>query len=321
MGNKYPKVSIIIVTYNSSSVISDCLSALAGFQSNETDFEVILVDNASRDDSVAIGRSFPIVKTIVALESNTGFARAVTAGAELALGNYICLLNPDALATKSQISQMANWLDTNENDGVVAPTISHPDGRLRVISAGHQPTVWRMFTHYSGTSRLGKLSKSLEGHYLLPNQAINNREVGWVTGACLMIRRSVWDSIGGISHRWFMYAEDIELCARVVVSGYKVRMLSSITVLHSVGESSGDLRSNISSAWILNLFDYYKSNISRSGLSSLAWKWVVIIGLLSRAIAYKVFALSRQNSIEWSYEARKFFKYAKDLHHEPSNNL
>lgn len=301
--------SVIIVTFNSIEVALNCLNAIVS--RIDSDFEVIVVDNASSDGTPdKIRERFPEVMVIES-PRNVGFAKGVILGAGKAKGDIYCLLNPDAIAASETIEALAEALRRSEEIGIVAPLIIQPEGRLKVISAGRMPTVWRMFTHYSGLSRLGRFSQHLEGHYLLPDQLRGRQEVDWATGACLAIRRTTWESCGGISDRWFMYAEDIELCFKVQRSGHRVMLYSDLEVTHLLGSSAKTSENSVVKAdWIVNLYDFYSTNLASKKSRGFAWRAVVSIGLFSRGV---VFSLRGHNkgAVTWTRESKKFFGYSK----------
>lgn len=297
-------ISVVIVTYNSAAVVKDCLTALGP---PRDDLEVIVVDNGSTDDTVAAARTAAPDATIVRVGANLGFAGGVHRGVTAAHGDVLCLLNPDAVATGVQLVALAGRLLDDETIGVIAPLVEHPSGRLRVASAGRLPTVWRMLTHYSGLSRLARRASWLEGHYLLREQLVSPRDVDWVTGACLLVRRADWEETGGLSRRWFMYAEDIEFCYRMGRLGRRVLVDTEQVVLHSIGDSSGERSSTERSDWVLNLYDFYAGSLSCGPVARAAWKLVVAGGLWTRALAYAL------RGGEWRAEGRRFLTYGADL--------
>jgi GT2 family glycosyltransferase len=301
-----PAVSVVIVTYNSLGVIAECLATL-----DSPDLQLIIVDNASTDGTAEfVEAQAPRAKVIRARE-NVGFAAGVHLGVEHATSATIALLNPDAVASSGSLLELARRLNSDPLLGAVAPIVVQPDGRLRIVSAGRTPTLWRMFTHYSGLSRLGRTCRALEGHYLLPDQVADSRDVDWATGACLVISREAWSTTGGLSTRWFMYAEDIEFCWRLKQSGFSVRIYPDLVVSHLVGASETGHASKINSAWVTTLFDFYRSDLSHNYVTTLLWKIIVAGGLLSRSIIYSTLAL--RDATKWSWEAERFRAHARAL--------
>ncbi|GAB3611530.1 hypothetical protein GCM10027414_36560 [Humibacter ginsengiterrae] len=311
-----PKLTVVVVTYNSRDVVADCLSAIG--TESDSEIQLIVVDNASSDGTPDyIEQQFPHV-VIVRSSVNRGFAGGVLEGVSLAEGDAIGLLNPDAMASREVLLKLVSELDQDKAVGIVGPMISQPNGRLRIVSAGHMPTAWRMFTHYSGLSRLGRLAQVFEGHYLFRDQAVFARDVDWVTGACLVMPSDVWRVVGGIGTRWFMYAEDIELCWRVRESGFRVRIIPELTVTHLVGGSTSGHMENIRSDWVTNLYDFYATDLSHNAVGRFTWRMVVGLGLLSRAAVYRFRA--RTQGEYWKFESKKFTAYARSVFREESRH-
>ena len=274
-------LSIVIVTYNSSHVVLGCLDSIAYL----AETEVIVFDNASVDDTVdAVRRKFPMV-TVIEGTSNFGFAVGVNRAVEVSTAPTIMLLNPDAVIAEASIRELSSTLAARPN-AVVAPMITHPHGLVKVASAGHFPTPSAMLSHYSGLSRL----PFVRGHYLLLADDSRERltEVQWVSGACLMTSRSTWEAVGGLDERWFMYAEDIDFCWRVVQSGGVVLLDSGSTATHLVGESDGARSGVVNSMWVENLYEFYALRMSSNRMSTITWGCVVSAGLFVRSIVFLV---------------------------------
>ncbi|MBY4272412.1 glycosyltransferase family 2 protein [Rhodococcus fascians] len=278
-----PEVSALIVTYNSSHVIGDCLSALG------SDHEVIVYDNASTDETVAlIEQKFPHC-SVIAGDRNLGFAGGVNKAAEQATGRNIMLLNPDAIIAAEDVRILAETV-VSTHGGIVAPLI-HTDG-VRVAAAGRMPTAWAMVTHYFGLSRVFRNRKQFRGHYLLPDQVgASVVSTEWVTGACLMVEAATWWRVGGLDERWFMYAEDIEFCWRVGRAGGEVVIQPLAHAHHLVGSSNGKARVETNSAWVLNLYDFYCNDLAESAVQRVWWGLSVGCGLRFRALVFLVQSL------------------------------
>lgn len=306
------RLTVISVSYNSSHVMPAMLEAV----STTPGVEVIVVDNASSDDSVAvIRRDFPSVR-VIENEQNAGFAVAVNKAARVASGEFILLLNPDARIARDQVEKCLSELDAQPNVAVLAPHLVQPVGRLRTMEAGRDPNVWRMFTHYAGLSRAARRIPALEGMYLLDGHVQATRQVSWVSGACMFVRREVWRELGGLTERWFMYAEDVDFCLRARDAGFDVVLLMGATGEHVMGGSSKlPTESRVpSSAWLINLFDLYKLRHRPSLVRSWAWRSVAALGMRSRAAAYRVKARSSPaGSVDWRGEAAKFDHHAREI--------
>ncbi len=301
-------ISVVIVTFNSLGVIDECLHPLNSCP--HEDVHVIVVDNASTDGTPEhIERRYPDI-TLIRAESNDGFAAGVIEGVSASTSEVIVLLNPDAVVATDTLRALADQMQSEATLGILAPAIIQPAGRLRITSAGRFPTAWRMFTHYAGLSRYARRVPLLEGHYLRPEHVTGECDTDWVTGACLAMRRTVWDEIGGISRRWFMYAEDIDLCLRVKRAGYRVVLSPTWSADHLVGASESGHERRLNAAWVINLFDFYCLEFNPGPVRRSTWRLIVGIGLASRAVAYLLRARGPGRAA-WRTEARRFFFYAK----------
>lgn len=290
---RVPALSIIVVTYNSAHVILDCLAAVAHIE----DCEVVVYDNASSDDTVEVVRlKFPMVAVIEGVD-NAGFAKGVNRAVAASSAPRVMLLNPDAVIEEAAVRRLMTSLD-HRPSAVIAPLVVHPQGLVKVASAGYFPTPAAMGAHYSGLSRL----PGVRGHYVLLNDVSDDRitEVDWVSGACLMTTRTTWDALGGLDERWFMYAEDIDFCWRVRQHGGSVWMDSAATATHLVGASDGTRSGAVNSLWVENLYDFYALRMARGPLATVRWGLVVSAGLLVRSI---VFSLQRRPSAAREFRA------------------
>lgn len=293
--------SFIIVTYNSAAVVGSCLLPLRKLVSNG--HEVVIVDNNSSDETLSVCfKVLPDAK-VVKNPHNDGFAKAVNLGVAASRGSTIVLLNPDAEGSLESFEQLLRS-SLKSPQAVIAPMIDHPEQRLSVVSAGRDPRLWRMVLHYSGLARLAGPG-FLEGHYLYPHQAKMERNVEWATGACLAIPRDVWNAVGGLTERWFMYAEDIEFCHRVRSAGYSVRLLPGIRIRHAAGTGTSEPRS-MKADWIVNLWHFYDEDLSPGKVSSSVWRVVVSAGLLTRAAYYALRGAVAEDKFIWRHESRRF---------------
>lgn len=302
------RASVVIVTYNSAGVIDECLSFLAS--ASPGDLDVVVIDNASTDDTLERLARWDQVHVVRNTE-NVGFARAVNRAVRVAVppGRPIVILNPDAVIQADALGGLVGSLASAP--GIVAPSITQPQGRLRISSAGRSPTTWRMFTHFSGLSILP--GAVWEGHYLRSSRVRSDRAVDWATGACLAISREAWDAVGGFTERWFMYAEDVHLCEHVRAAGYQVTIRPSLTATHLVGHSS-ESESRINSSWIVNLYDYFCGELATGRFDQLAWKLVATVGLWSRSALFSIESIRRPYRRR---DALRFSTYARDLWRTP----
>ena len=249
---------------------------------------------------------------IVRSEANLGFARAVNRAAARLPDHHLLLLNPDAVILPHALWHLFTTLRATPTIGAIAPLVVHPEGRLSVASGGSFPTALRMFTHYSGLSRLARWLPFLRGHYeLIRGMAGKQTVVDWASGGCLLVRAEAWRRLGGLTQRWFMYAEDVEFCWRLSQAGYEVMIDADVTATHVVGASAEASTGPPSTAWLLNLLDFYRKDLSSSSLAARLWCLIVGTGLLIRAVLYRAReASSSADGGAWGPEAAKFASYA-----------
>ncbi|MDY0914608.1 glycosyltransferase family 2 protein [Rathayibacter festucae] len=284
-----PAVSVVVVTYNSVGVIRSCFDALADGGEPPAGLEVLVVDNLSRDDTVAVLRAeYPWVR-IIENTQNAGFSRAVNLGAAHASGRHLLLLNPDAQISASAVAGLASLLDADPSIGAVSPLLENEGEDVVIVAAGHAPTIAKMLLHQTGLSRLGRRVPALEGHYLFTADLDGGpRDVDWVSGGCLMVPLELWRRLDGLTDRWFMYAEDVELCLRIRAEGLRVVLDPRLHALHAMGGSSSDVDGRVGTDWIVNLFDLYGWRMARSGLQQRFWRAVVLAGMRSRMLWFAV---------------------------------
>ncbi|WP_175393506.1 glycosyltransferase [Rhodococcus globerulus] len=305
------RVSVVIVGYNSGHMIEECLRGL----DNTPQLEIVLVDNCSNDDTIAVFERVVPGGVVVARTSNDGFAVAVNDGVRASSGQNVLLLNPDALVSPDQVLRLADLLDSTNGVGIVAPVVASDGAGHATVPAGHFPSIYRMALHASGLSRLGRISKRFEGHYLLTRDLRGGViAVDWVTGGCMMVSRTAWMDIGGLTERWFMYAEDIEFCWRAEKADIGRLLVLDETIQHAIGGSSKGIDGRLNSAWVVNLFDFYVTSMSRGRVSAECWRLSVILGFLLRAGAYKAQNLTSQRGKERSsWNVRRYLGYSKAL--------
>jgi N-acetylglucosaminyl-diphospho-decaprenol L-rhamnosyltransferase len=314
MSTSLPIVSVLIVTFNSELVIGECIRALVRQGDRTSRIEVILIDNDSSDQGIQVATDIDSRIRVIRSPQNLGFARAMNLGAREATGDYFLLLNPDAVIEGSAVIELAQKMREDRNVGISAPLVLQGDGRLATLGAGRSPTAWRMFLHASGLARFGSKIPALEGHYLY-SKGLSSRKksVDWVSGGCLLIERSLWGRLQGLTTRWFMYAEDIDLCLRVRALDHEIVVYPSITARHAVGGSTDKHDGQMSSVWLVNLFDLYCVSIARNRTSCYFWRLLVVLGFRGRQLTSGL----KSSGPSRTREMRRFGLYAKALQRAP----
>jgi N-acetylglucosaminyl-diphospho-decaprenol L-rhamnosyltransferase len=270
-------VSIVIVSYNGREHLRRCLESLAAHPP-AVEHEVIVVDNDSRDGSAPmVASDFPRIR-LLRLPRNVGFAAGANHGIKEATGEAIVLLNPDSEIEADPFMPLLAYLREHEDAGTVAPRLLNPDGSLQ-LSCRRFPTFSvALFNRYSLLTRLFPRNRYSQQYLLSDWEHDSVSEVDWVSGACLMARRSLLDSIGLLDESYFMYIEDVDLCQRVHRAGYKVVYYPEASLIHHIGRSSRTLPTRSIMARHRSMWHYYKKYLRRGFLMD----FVVASGIVAR---------------------------------------
>jgi len=204
--------------------------------------EVIVVDNASSDDSVAmIEEEFPQVR-LIANSENEGFTVGNNQGIAASRGQYILLLNPDTEVVGNALTTMVEYLDDHPRVGALGPQLLNPDGSIQ-SSRRRFPTLATAFLESTILQQWFPHNRVTRHYYTTdrPNDEI--QEVDWVTGACLLARREAIEEVGPLDEGFFMYSEELDWCRRAKERGWKVVYLPTARVIHHGGQSSEQVKS------------------------------------------------------------------------------
>jgi len=304
-------VAICLVTFNSGPLMLDCLTPL---KERGKDVTIKVWDNGSTDGMTPrILRSLKsqgLIDELHLSPDDPGFAVGANHLIRRSPNEAILLLNPDAVIGLECLTRLRQAA-ADPSIGVIAPVVRGEDD-IEVMSAGRQPRLWPIFTHYSGLSRAFPHVRFLRGrHLFLASHGDEDHDVEWVSGACLLIPQSTVARVGILAERWFMYAEDTEYCQRVLEAGLKVKVLASAHAYHAVAASEGgigdtlhseldggDLTSaktdayatpevgpgpDLTGMWARNSYDYYVRQFKPKAPTRLAWRLTFSAGLACRA--------------------------------------
>lgn len=226
-------LSIIILNYNTKDLTIQCLESLAKQYSEQLksgEFEVIVVDNSSTDDSVSsIKKKVLSIKNVKLIENkeNVGFSKGNNIGAENARGKYLFFLNSDTEVEDQGLIKMVEFMEQNEKVGVLGARLKNIDGTNQK-SVGKFYNLQNVSLMLMGAERLGMLRFS-------PNKIL---KADWVMGAAMMARSDLFKKIGGFDEKMFMYMEDVELCFRIKKSGFNIYFYPDINIVHKERGSS-----------------------------------------------------------------------------------
>lgn len=230
------KLSVIIVNYKTPILTSQAIDS-ACKASKDMDVDIWLVDNNSQDGSVEYLKSrYPNIN-IVPLSDNLGYAKGNNVAIRQVDSQYVLLLNPDTIISENTLRDCLDFMDKNENAGAVGIKMHDISGKYLQESKRGFPSLWVSFTKLIGLFRFFPHSKLFSFYYMGHLSENDICKVQVLSGAFMMLRKSVLDNIGLLDERFFMYGEDIDLSYRVMKSGYDCCYLP-IPMIHYKGESS-----------------------------------------------------------------------------------
>lgn len=231
-----PTLSIIIVSYNTKTLLKNCLDTF--YQKLPSDQELIIVDNASTDGSSAyIKKHYPKAKLIKNSE-NLGFAKANNQAIKVASGKYLLLLNSDTLVKPGAFDQLIKFMDAHPKTGIASPQLLNSDGSIQP-GGGALPRLSNVFAWMFFIDDLPILGPLIPAYQRSqPNFYKTTKKIGWVAGTAMIIRRSCLDQIGLLDENIFMYGEDTDLCIRAARSSWSRYIVADAQVTH-LGQGSG----------------------------------------------------------------------------------
>ena len=234
--NPEPCVSVIVVTYESRDFISACLESIYRTGSGWI-AECWVVDNASRDGTANLVRDeFPQAR-VIANRENAGFGRAVNAAARQADGEFLLVLNPDTVVEPGAVAELVAFLRHRPQAGICGPKVTGPDGGFRHDCRRGFPTPMNAFGYFSGLDRVFPYSRRLGGYHRRWLSADLEVTTDCVSGSCLLLRRSAFQSVGGFDEDYFLFGEDIDLCWKLRQAGHEIWFVPAARVIHAKGAS------------------------------------------------------------------------------------
>jgi len=253
------KISIILVNYNGQIFLNDCLDSIFK-QLHNTNYEVIIVDNFSTDNSVRIIQNNYSSFQLICSDINLGFGKANNLAVNYSQGEYLLFLNTDTILTENSPKILSEYLNQHHDVAITGSRITFRDSSYQ-LSCGSLPNIVVEFLDkikYTLDNKLHSLFSNLYDH-----QYSKVQEVGWVTGACLMMRRDVFEQIDGFDENFFMYFEDKDICKRVKEIGYKVIYYPKTTIIHLLGGSSHGIKKSVSKYYRDSQLYYYQKHLGK----------------------------------------------------------
>ena len=226
-GTESGTIDVVVVNWNAGPLLRDCLASLAGC-ANRADLRVVVIDNASHDGSADGLAISGLDLTVVRNRDNRGFARACNQGAALGRAQAVLFLNPDTSPDADSLATARAALMADPGTGIVGARLIDGEGRTQ-RSCARTPGAARLIAH---TLFLDRILPTIPPHFMLDWDHAESRPVDAVMGAFLMIRRPLFERLGGFDERFFVYWEDADLCTRAGEAGLRVRHVAQARVHH-----------------------------------------------------------------------------------------
>jgi GT2 family glycosyltransferase len=227
-------VSVVIVNYRTYDELDACLASLP----HAPGVEAIVIDHESTPGELERLRARHAGVAFVASDRNPGFAAGVNAGARLATGRYILVLNPDTVVQPDAVSSLADYLDRHPQAGVAGPRVINPDGTVQQSARAFPGVLTGLFGRTSLATRIWPDNPQTQRELIARETQTEPVVVDWVAGCCLMARRDAFDAVGGFDEGFFLYWEDADFCKRLATAGWLTAYVPSAVVVHAVGRSS-----------------------------------------------------------------------------------
>jgi hypothetical protein len=229
-------LSVIVVNWNVRDLLQRAITSVYTSWGEQSGLEIIVVDNASRDDSVAmLHADFPDVQVIANTE-NRGFTGGNNQGLAAATGNFLLLLNPDTEVVEDALPRMVAYLKSHPDAGMIGPQLLNPDGSVQ-SSRRRFPTLPVLFLESTWLEKLAP--RKLLRHYYAQEQPDNLvQDADWITGAAMLTRHETFAQVGGMDEGFFMYSEELDWCRRIREAGWRVVYFPEARIIHHEGKSS-----------------------------------------------------------------------------------
>jgi GT2 family glycosyltransferase len=265
-----PRVSVVVLSWNTRELLAACLRSLRTALS-EVPGEMVVVDNGSADGSAdLVEREFPEV-VLVRNEVNQGYAIGNNQGAARARGEYLFLLNSDTELRPGALAALVGFLDAHPGHGACAPRLERSDGTPQP-SCKTFPTLWTAVFYDTCFDRWFPNNRTIPRYEMRDFDHLSSRDVDQPPAAALLVRRALWEQLGGFDPELWLFYNDVDFCRRMHESGHRIAYLAEARVLHHEGESTRQFP-EFGALWHGNRLAYYKK--------TFGWRGALVARLMS----------------------------------------
>jgi len=252
-------LSVILVHYRSPHALFECLRTL-GPELAPLAHEIVVIDNASRDDTPrALAARAPQV-AVLANAENVGYARAVNQGIAATSGEHVLVMNPDCEVKPGAIRALLDYLRAHPRVAIAGPRIENPDGSLEYSARAFPDHLTFLFNRYSLLTRAFPNNRWSRRYLMTDWDHASAREVDWLSGACLMVRRAAIAAVGGMDEAFFMFNEDVDWCRRMRLAGWSNAYVPRAVIMHHVGASKGRVAPRVIVSRHAGMIHYFRKH-------------------------------------------------------------
>jgi GT2 family glycosyltransferase len=267
-GRRLLDLSVVVVSYNRRDLLARCLDSVLA-DTDDLEAEVIVVDNASRDDSAAmVAEAFPSVR-LIANDDNVGFGRANNQAFAVAKGRYLLVLNPDTAVPPGTLSALLALADAHPDVGVIGPRLEYEDGTFQHSAFRFPDWKQALFGFFDVVPE----DSEVNGRYR-PEQLTQSFWAEHLLGACLLLRGAALEQVGPFAPEYFMYFEETDLCFRLRRAGWRNLYAPDVRVIHIRGGSTSAVSETMSVAFHRSQAIFYRRHRGLAGylvLKSVVW--------------------------------------------------
>jgi len=282
-------LSIIIVHYKSVDHLASCLQSLRA-ASATAEVETLVIDNESRDGALdRVVERFPGVRWNANRE-NIGYARAVNQGIRATTGDFVLVMNPDCEVRPGAVESLVRYLREHPRTAIAGPKILNTDGSIEYSARAFPDHLTFLFNRYSLLTRLFPNNRFSRRYLLSDWDHASERDVDWLSGACLMVRRQAIGEVGPMDEAFFMFNEDVDWCRRMKQAGWAVSYVPDAVVVHHIGASRGKAGARVIYARHLGMIHYFHKHHPANPLVSALADGLILIraGLMMAARALRL---------------------------------
>ena len=228
-------VTVVIISYNVEELLNKCITSIK--RETNCSYEIIVVDNNSKDNSIIMVETHHPDVILIKNKDNVGFARANNQAFKKAKGRYFLMLNPDTIVLDIAIDKLVKFMDGHLDTGACGPKNLNPDMTLQ-HNCHHFPTLYTRLVFHLQLTRFFPRNKLFGREHMTYWDYNEIKEVDWITGCSLLIRKKTLDQVGLLDENFFMYTEETDLCFRLKKAKWKTVFYPDAAIIHYGGQSA-----------------------------------------------------------------------------------